>query len=388
MLRSTVRLSAVLAAATLCFGLTASAADPAPAAGDATTRDVMHRVFDAIAYLLPLSVRDAEQATSWDRELIDDKLKVLQQASDALVGHAQGKDDEFRYLARSFDETTRDITNSFRETWPSYAYFSLMELTQHCVACHSRLPSDAQAAFGQRLMSRIDTADFDPSELAQLYVATRQFDAAEGALERKLLSPKEDAIDLDNAGVLLDYLNIALVVRQDAPRALALLKKFAARPDAPRYLRARLAAWQQSLDTLAPALTAEPSLATAHELFTTADALTRAPRGRERAIHDLIAASQLQRYIAAQPGATGEQVADAYYMLGIIALRTIEPKYSVPEMELLFASAIRAAPKGPHAIEAYNLLEEFGYWRDLHLARAGDDSSIIDMTALRKLLGQ
>lgn len=355
-------------------------------AGDAATREVMHKVFDAIAYLLPLSVRDAEQASSWDRELIDAKLATLGAASDALVAHAKGKDEEFRYLARSFDETSREIVSSFRETWPSYAYFSLMELTQHCVACHSRLPSDAQAAFGQRLMSRIDTADFDSSELAQLYVATRQFDAAEKVLERKLLSPKEDAIDLDNAGVLLDYLNLALVVRHDSERAKALLGKFAARPDVPHYLADRIDAWQASLTALAPVLKGEPLLAKAHELFETADSLTRAPRGRERAIHDLIAASLLQRYIAAQPVATGEGVADAYFMLGIIALRTTEPKYSVPEMEGLFASAIRAAPKGPHAREAYDLLEEFGYWRDLHLARAGDDSSIIDMNALRKLV--
>lgn len=353
---------------------------------DATTRDVMHQVFDAIAYLLPLSVRDAEQASSWDRELIDAKLTTLATASDALVAHAKGKDEEFRYLARSFDETSRDIVNSFRETWPSYAYFSLMELTQHCVACHSRLPSEAQTGFGQRLMSRVDTADFDPSELAQLYVATRQFDAAEKVLERKLLSPKEDAIDLDNAGVLLDYLNLALVVRHDTARAQALLEKFAARPDVPHYLADRLQAWQASLRTLAPVLKGEPALDKARELFETADTLTRAPRGRERAIHDLIAASLLQRYIAGQPGASGEAIADAYYMLGIIALRTIEPKYSVPEMEGLFASAIRAAPQGPRARESYDLLEEFGYWRDLHLARAGDDSSIIDMVALRKLI--
>lgn len=353
---------------------------------DATTRDVMHKVYDAIAYLLPLSVRDAEQASSWDRELIDAKLATLDQASDALLKHAQGKDEEFRYLARSFDETTRDIVNSFRETWPSYAYFSLMELTQHCVACHSRLPSEAQAAFGERLMSRVDTADFDPSELAQLYVATRQFDAAEKVLERKLLSPKEDAIDLDTAGVLLDYLDLALVVRQDTGRARALLEKFAARPDVPHYLATRIAAWQKDIAALAPVLKGEPSLEKAHELFTAADGMTRAPRGRERAIHDLVAASLLQRYIAAQPKTTGEGIAEAYYMLGIIALRTTEPKYSVPEMEGLFASAIRAAPKGRHARESYNLLEEFGYWRDLHLARAGDDSSIIDMTALRKLV--
>lgn len=381
MLRRFQRPLMLVAAACLGVG-SAAAADT----GDAATREVMHKVFDAIAYLLPLSVRDAEQASSWDRELIDAKLATLGEASDALVAHAKVKDEEFRYLARSFDETTREIVESFRETWPSYAYFSLMELTQHCVACHSRLPSEAQAAFGQRLMSRVDPADFDASELAQLYVATRQFDAAEKVLERKLLSPKEDAIDLDNAGVLLDYLDLALVVRHDTARAQALLEKFAARPDVPHYLADRITAWQASLAALAPVLKGEPALDRARELFETADGLTRAPRGRERAIHDLIAASLLQRYIASQAGARGEDVAEAYYMLGIIALRTTEPKYSVPEMEGLFASAIRAAPKGPHAREAYDLLEEFGYWRDLHLARAGDDSSIIDMNALRKLV--
>ncbi|MCC7120877.1 MAG: hypothetical protein IT493_04905 [Gammaproteobacteria bacterium] len=372
----------IIVVASLLGAGNASAAE----AGDVATREVMHKVFDAIAYLLPLSVRDAEQASSWDRELIDTKLATLGEASGALVAHAKVKDEEFRYIARSFDETTREIVGSFRETWPSYAYFSLMELTQHCVACHSRLPSDTQAAFGQRLMSRMDTADFDPSELSQLYVATRQFDAAEKVLERKLLSPQEDAIDLDNAGVLLDYLDLALVVRHDSARAQALLTKFAARPDVPHYLADRIEAWQQSLASLAPVLKDAPVLARARELFETADTLTRAPRGRERAIHDLIAASLAQRYIASRPGATGEDIADAYYMLGIIALRTTEPKYSVPEMEGLFAAAIRAAPKGPHARESYDLLEEFGYWRDLHLARAGDDSSIIDMNALRKLV--
>lgn len=358
------------------------------ALADTATREVMHKVFDAIAYLLPLSVRDAEHASAWDRELIDAKLKTLDAASDALVAHARGKDEEFGYLARSFAETTRDIVDSFRETWPSYAYFSLMELTQHCVACHSRLPSAAQASFGQRLMARIDTADFDPSELAQLYVATRQFDAAEKVLERKLLSPKQDAIDLDNAGVLLDYLDLSLVVLHDAQRARALLERFAARPDVPHYLRRRIETWRANLATLTPVLQGEASLAQARTLFETADGLTRAPRGRERAIHDLVAASLLQRYIASRPGASGDDIAEAYYMLGIIALRTTEPKYSVPEMEGLFAAAIKAAPKGPRAREAYDLLEEFGYWRDLHLARAGDRAGLIDMAALRKLVGE
>jgi hypothetical protein len=42
----------------------------APAAVDsATTREITHRVFNAIAYLLPLSARAGSGRSHWDREL-------------------------------------------------------------------------------------------------------------------------------------------------------------------------------------------------------------------------------------------------------------------------------------------------------------------------------
>ena len=98
----------------------ALAVAPAPRAEPAT-RDIMHGVFDAIAYLLPLSVRDAESTSEWDRELIDGKLEVLRESSAALVAHTKKQTPEFAFLARSFDETVHDIDASFREEWPSYA---------------------------------------------------------------------------------------------------------------------------------------------------------------------------------------------------------------------------------------------------------------------------
>lgn len=75
-----------------------------------------------------------------------------------------------------------------------------MKMTQHCVACYSQLQSSPRNEFSQRLLRRVNTDIFDSTELAQLYVATRQFDAALSAFEHKLLAPSEDAIDLDRAG--------------------------------------------------------------------------------------------------------------------------------------------------------------------------------------------
>lgn len=354
----------------------------------AATRDIMHGVFDAIAYLLPLSVRDAESTSEWDRELIDGKLKVLRESSAELVAHTKEQTPEFAFLARSFDETVHDIDASFREEWPSYAYFSLMELTQHCVACHGQNPSEAKNEFSQRLLARVNTEIFDDSELAQLYVATRQFDAALGTLERKLMDPKQDAVDLDIAGIPLEYLAVALGVAAEPARAERFLGKFAQRPDAPRYLRQRLAHWQARLQALAPMLEKTPDLDTARGLFNAASGEFKGMRDRTAAIDDLVTASLLRRFVGAQSPATGPAVAEAYHMLGVIALRTMEPKYSVPEMEVLFASAIKADPQGPFAQSSYVLLEEFGYVRDVPLARADAEASkLIDMAELRRVMG-
>lgn len=368
------------------FLLTSTVGSASRADAQKETREIMDGVFDAIAYLLPLSVREASVSSEWDRELIDSKLAVLRNSSAALVAHTADRTPEFRFLARSFDETVREIDASFREEWPTYAFFSLMELTQHCVACHSQQPSKARTEFSQRLLSRVNIDTLDATELAQLYVATRQFDAAMSIMEHKLLAKDQDAIDLDSAGLPINYLAIALGVAEAPERADHLLQQFQARPDAPYYLQQRVAHWRERLAVLQPQLVAAPDLKTARELFDGATASLRGGRDRMAAVDDLVITSILRRFIALQKKASGPAVAEAYYLLGVISLRTLEPRYSVPELEVLFASAIKANPGGPFAKPAYLILEEFGYVRGVQLARAGKPSKLIDMTELRHLI--
>lgn len=56
------------------------------------TRQIMHGVFDAIAYLLPLSVRDTGLSSTWDRELINAKLDVLKRSSNGSGRAYEGQD--------------------------------------------------------------------------------------------------------------------------------------------------------------------------------------------------------------------------------------------------------------------------------------------------------
>ncbi|MEQ8232790.1 MAG: hypothetical protein RLW61_07550 [Gammaproteobacteria bacterium] len=356
-------------------------------AGATDTGLVMRDVYDAIAYLLPLSVRNSETDSPWDRELIDSKLEVLSSASHALVEHAEGQDTEFTLLARSFDRLVGDIAASFREEWPDYAYYSLMELTDHCVACHSRLPSESQKLFGERLIARMQLDDVEPENRALLLVATRQFDTALALLERRLLDPALDPVEAEYRGILVRYLRIALSTANDLDRVAGFIDDYAARSDLPYYLSRRLAHWRKALTRHAGSLSGEPNLERARQIFDAATRLTLAPGNRIRAVEDFIAARLMRTYLAANPELEPALRAELYYKLAIVALRTSEPEPAVPEMEMLLAAAIEADPHGPLAEDAYAMLEEYGYVHEEHLARQLETRVLIDMQGLREKIG-
>ena len=348
------------------------------------TADIMHKVYDAIAYLLPLSVRRGDAATKWDKELIEEKLKVLTAASGTLVKHADSEDAEFRLLARSFDRLVQDIGVSFRAQWPDYAYYSLMELTDHCVACHSRLPAQSQDLFGQRLMARMNVEVLEPESRTLLYIATRQFDAALSLFEQQLLDAKISPIEADYRGIMLRYLRLAISTGGSNQRITTFLDTYAKRKDVPYYIAHRLAHWRTALTRLTSSLEGTPDLNRARQIFDNGTALTLAPGNRLRAVEDLVAARLMRSYLQAHPKAANAERGEIYYKLGIVALRSSEPEPAVPELEMLMAASIQSDAHGPFAQDAYGILEEYGYIHDEHLAKQSESRTLIDMAALKK----
>lgn len=367
-----------LAAALLAVAALPSAAEQ--------TRSIMDQVFDAIAYLLPRTMSREDLAARGSSELVADKLAVLSASADALVEHTRDRETEFRLLARSFDRNVKDVKYAFDEGNPAFAFYALMDLTEHCVACHTRLPDDRNFTFGQRLMARMDVDALDRTELAQLYAATRQFDESLNVLERELLDPATSPVDADLEGTFIDYLDVSISVLQDFERPRAFLGRYLERGDLPFYLRRRFEIWRNSMQALSGDLKAPPSLTRARAIFRAATDMTLVPSGGERAVHDVLAASILRRLLETRSTLSAQERAEAYYMLGLIALRTTEVRAAVPEMELLLEAAIRSAPKGPLAEDAFSLLEEYGFINDLPLANDGRETPLIDLAALRKLI--
>ncbi len=279
-------------------GVAALCGLPLEPSAEQSTASIMHEVYDAIAYLLPLSLRDPADSTIWDGGLIEDKLQTLDSASATLKQHADEEEQEFRYLARSFDELTKDVRKAFSDEWPEFAYFSMMDLVQHCVACHSRLAAPSQSLFGQRLIARMDTRELPPADVVKLYVAVRQFDAALRAIEKILMDPGLHPIEADYSSLTVDYLSIAIAAKRSPGTAESFLRRYLARPDLPFYLRRRIEFWIASLKDFSDELEATPNLKTAKSIFHAADDLSRGPGNRVRAVHDITAASIVRSYLS------------------------------------------------------------------------------------------
>lgn len=346
----------------------------------------MWSTFDAISFLLPMSLR-TDGITDSDRPLIKEQLDLLISSSAALASHAREREPEFRLLAYSFDKAIARVQSSFVGKRYMDAYFSLSDMAQNCVSCHARLPDESDFLLGQKLFARMDLEMLDAEEIAQLYVATRQFDNALGKYEGIVLDPKSDPVDLDLDGIWIDYLEIGLAVVQDVERVRTTLHEFLRRQALPLYIRGQVQAWLESLDQVAGDLKGAPSLPRARELFAQATALTLVPAGRERAVHDIVASSVLRRLLEMDAQDNAQAVAESYYLLGVIALRTLRLKPAVPEMEFLLASSIRAAPESPYAARSFLLLEEFSYtnYLDFGAREIPDpDSQIQDLRELVK----
>lgn len=353
----------------------------------AETDTVMRDVYDAISYLLPLSIRDAGRQTPWDKELVDAKLDTLLAASAVLQEHAGNGDAEFRLLARSFDQLVNSTAASFRQEWPDFAYYSLSEITDHCVACHARLPSDSQAFFAQRLLARMDNDKLPAEAKALLLVATRQFSEALTVLETLLLDPTMDPIEADYRGLTMLYLRIGLSTSEKLTRVQRLVERYLSRSDLPYYLEQRISHWASALRRVQSILDSQPGLEQALTLYDEGGSASPIAGNRQGAVEDLAAARLIRQHLAANPTADKNLAASLYLKLAVLSLRTSDPGPAVPEMESLLVAAIESAPDSDTARKAYALLEEYGFVHEEHLARQLESRVLIDMKQLKRAAG-
>jgi hypothetical protein len=132
---------------------------------------------------------------------------------------------------------------------------------------------------------------------------------------------------------------------------------FATRPDLWSNLRGDVEDWIAALYRAAETPSDPPSIAGARALLAEAQRVMRYPTDRRGLVQQLLASGELHRYLEGRAGETGPDIAEAYYLLGLIETRT-KLDYIVSEGEFYLETAIRLAPGDPVGQAAFDLLEE------------------------------
>jgi mono/diheme cytochrome c family protein len=319
----------------------------------AATRQTMAQIFDAMRFLLPLSLDgsrfdDPEQAAG-----IRAALDVLDRSSSALGGHGAARDASFAHLSRSLAIDARDIRIRYEQGQTREARYLVQTLTETCVACHSRLPAGS-APRSDAFVREAAQLDLALTERAKLAYATRQFDVAGELYETILASQEIAANDIDLNGHLHDYLELEIRVQRNPAHTAEILEVFSKRSDLSPALRADLVLWIASLRALSGRAPTGSPVADATALIGPEDELRDA---RAQLVELLEASGLLHRALSA--GVLDDsQRAEAYYLLGVIETR-IGRSYWLSEAEAYLETAIRLAPGQPVAQRAYALLYDF-----------------------------
>jgi hypothetical protein len=331
-------------------------ASPAHAAA---TAPIMDSIFAPLTDALAASFDGDRFSQPAQRERMTAQLEKLAANVGRLEQHARSQDRTFAYVARSLGDDARRLLRFYKRGAYDEASFTLHNMTENCIACHSSLPQGKTFPDAKSFLSRIDVASLHPLERARLQVMSRQFDDALGSYEAQIADKAQDASLVVSLGSMADYLRVAIGVKSDFKRPQATLARLRDRPLTPQHVRDQLDRWLAELKAYdaANVLADADPLARARAVMSDARTQMEYPRDRDVLIHYVTADALLSRYIHAQGAKPDEALGEAYYLRGI-AESLLEHSYWLSRAEFYFEASVRAAPKGKFAQKALARLSE------------------------------
>lgn len=321
------------------------------------TRIIMDNIFDPIAQVLPLSFNDSDFTSSKNKNFITAKLKDLSSNAHILEKHASHKSRSFEFVAKSLERDAKNLYRWYTKGQFDEARFTLHNMTENCIACHSSLPENQKFPPADKFFAALKLNELPPLEKAHIQVLSRQFDAAIATYEEVLRSKEIHPLNLIVLGAFTDYLKICIHVKSDLKRPQPLMKEIMERPVTPLHVKEQLGRWLATLQKLdQEGVITQTDLGVARKILTDGRGLMEFPRDRDGLVHYLVASAILNR-IVYQKEDQGSQMAEAYYWLGV-SESLIEHSLWIQKSEFYFETAIRLAPGADFAPKAYALLED------------------------------
>lgn len=325
------------------------------------TQVQMDKIFAALTSVLPLSLNGEEYEKPANRKRIEQSLKSLSDEAAKLQAHAAGQDRTFAFISSSLAKDAQDIYRWYSRGSYGESRYLLHNLTENCIACHSRLPSGKMFPAAAGFFKDINISSLPLVEQAQLQMATRQFDAAMKSYESIFKSPEIHTSEIIMMDGFVDYLKLSIRVKKDLKRPVPVLGGMLKRADLPRFVSLQISQWIRSLDRLAKVSVKSGSeLTVARGIISRAQKSSEYPMDRSQLVDFIFASRLLNTYVQEKdvPGKKSRlDLAEAYYLLGLTE-SLIGRSYWLSQTDFYLETAVRSAPKSRFAEKAYALLEE------------------------------
>lgn len=352
----------------------------------ATTQAAMRGIFVVLSDVYGYSFDATAFADPKNHAAISSALTALAKNADELQSHGGGLDPSFDLARRSISRDAHEALDDFQAHNYIGSRFILNRITDNCVTCHTKLPSERQFGPGKDFLDSINMASLPLTVRANLQIAARQFADAQKTYEDVLADPKMTADDLTAFDVFENYLRVSVGPMNDTKRPAATLKTFAKRSDMPVALKADVQEWIKSLESLKLNVATGEELATARAMVAAAREKTTARTDRSRMVEFVGAITLVHRYLRAGTH-THMEMAESYYLLGVSESFVSRSDW-ISETDYLLDRSIRTAPKSSVAKEALAFLEEYHSSGYVVPARAVPADMQVNIEALRKLTQQ
>ena len=318
------------------------------------THVIMRDIFSQLRRVVPVLV-DADVLEDPERRAqVRAALEAIEARAEELDAHGAHRFDPGRDQARrSLAADARRTLERLEANDLDSARFFALRLSESCVACHARLPAE-DSPFAAGFFESKALESLDPVQRAQLEIATRRFDTALTELEGLLRS--NDRLPAELLGPLVDYLTVCVRVKGDLKRPLATLERFAKRDDLWSQLREDVDGWIADLRAYGAEPRVDGDLKSARAQLERGRLRVRYPSDRRALIDYLIASRTLHRVVAAQATPTPD-LAEAYYLLGLVESRIGRNDW-LSQSDIYLETSVRLAPGTDLARTAYALLEE------------------------------
>lgn len=309
--------------------------------------------------LLPYVYSQVEFSDSKNRKDIVELLAEYQKSVDVVPQHIGeqmlGKDPLLTYSLERLKENSRQSLKAFQEGHSEYARSTLRESVNTCFNCHSANNMGPEFKFTTSSLS--SSFRLSPTERADYYVATRQFEKAITALETVLNSPTSfyDSPH-EQALALRKYLALEVRVKKDPVRAAKTVETFLNNKKLPYFMAADAQAWLGSLREWSKegeAASADVS-STARRLLQKAESLQRTGGSQAGLVQHMRATSLLHESLRTAKSA--QDRSKIYFSLGtsydVLAELGV---WDLPD--IYFEACIKSWPKSTQAKLCYKSFE-------------------------------